>query len=109
MKTARAFGARRMPSATSMHMVVDRYRANLHACRDQHKAGQGVSRVLDPDFPVRPLHDADNDIEGLLRSRRDHDLFGLAPHGAGGLKIVANGFSQFEHAVRIGVAKVLPS
>src|ERR1700686_4928015 len=34
-------------------MSVDRYRANLHARRDERKMGQRVSGILDPDFLVR--------------------------------------------------------
>ena len=90
-------------------MLVDRDRANLRARRDERKTGQGVSRILDPDVLVRPLHDTDDDIDGLLRARGDDDLFGFAAHRTRGLEIVANGLAQFEHAVRIAIAEVMPS
>ena len=90
-------------------MLVDRDRANLRTRRNKRKASQRVSGILDPDFLVRPLHNTDKDIEGLLRARSDHDLFGLAPHRTRGLEIIANGFAQFEHPVRIGIAKVMPA
>src|SRR3984893_19508201 len=89
-------------------MLVDRYRANLGACRDQRKTGQGVTRILDPDFLVRTLHDTDNDIDGLLGACGDHDLFGLAPHATRGLQIITNRPAQFQHALRIAIAKVMP-
>ena len=98
MKTARAFGARRMPSATLMPYWSTGTGANLRARRDERKTGQRVTRIFDPDFLVRPLHDTGNDIDGLLRARSDYDLFGLAPHRTCGLKIVSNGLAQFQHA-----------
>src|SRR6202035_3356831 len=90
-------------------MLIDRYRAHLRARRDERKAGQRVSRILDPDFLVRPRHDTGHDIDGLLRARRDDDLFGLAADCARGPEIVANGLAQIEHAVRIAIAEVMPS
>ena len=54
------------------------------------------------------MHDTGNDIDGLLGARSDHDLFGLAPHSTRGLKIITNGFTQFQRAVRVAIAKVIP-
>ena len=88
-------------------LLVDRNRANLRARCDKRKAGQGVSWIFDPDCLVPPLHDADDDIKGLLRARGDDDLLGVAPHSARSLEVGAHGLAQFEHAVRIGVAQVM--
>src|ERR1700730_14313483 len=74
-------------------VLVNRYRANLRARRDERKAGQSVSWIFDPDFLVWSLQDPDNNIDRLLRARRDHDLFGFAPHGARGPKIVTDGLA----------------
>src|ERR1700674_4278067 len=84
-------------------MLVDRYGANLRARSDERKTGQRVAWILDPDFLVRTLHDAGNDIDGLLGARGDHDVFGLAPHPTCGLKIITNGLAQFQHAVRVAI------
>ena len=76
-------------------IVVDRYGANLHTCRDERKTSQRVTWIFNPDFFVCTLYDAGNDIDGLLGARSDHDLFGLAPHSTSCLKIITNGFTQF--------------
>jgi hypothetical protein len=55
-----------MPSATLNAMPVDGDGANLRACRDERKTGQGITRILDPDLLLRTLHDADHDIDSLL-------------------------------------------
>jgi hypothetical protein len=89
-------------------ILVDRYGANLRACRDERKTGQRVTWIFDPDFFLRTLYDTGNDIDGLLGARSDHDLFGLAPHSTSGLKIITNGLTQFQHAMRVTIAKVMP-
>src|SRR5258708_9000683 len=89
-------------------MLVDRYGANLRACGDERKTGQGVTRIFDPDFLVGTLHDTGNDIDRLLGARSDHNLFGLAPHATCGLKIITNRLTQFQHAVWVAIAKVMP-
>ena len=108
MKTARAFGARRMPSVTSTPCwstgTGQTFTPAATSTR-RVKAYPGSSIQTSLSGPC--MH-TDHDVEGLLGSRGDHDLFGVTPHGAGGPKIITNGFSQSEHAARIGVAKVLP-
>jgi nitroimidazol reductase NimA-like FMN-containing flavoprotein (pyridoxamine 5'-phosphate oxidase superfamily) len=89
--------------------LVDRYGPNLRACGDESKTGQRVTRIFDPDFLVRPLHDTDNDIDGLLRARSDYDLFGLATNRTCGPQAVSNGLAQFQHAAWIGIAEVMSS
>src|ERR1700692_1710631 len=89
-------------------MLVDRYRANLRACRDERKTGQRVTWIFDPDFLVRTLHDTGNDIDGLMRARSDNHLFGLAAHSPCGAKIITNGLTQFPHAAWVAIAKVMP-
>ena len=89
--------------------LVDRYGPNLRACGDESKTGQRVTRIFDPDFLVRTLHDAGNDIDSLLGARGDDDLFGLATNRTCGPQVVSNGLAQFEHAAWIGIAEVMSS
>src|SRR4051812_5052157 len=88
-------------------MLVDRYWANLRACRNERKPGQGITWIFDPNVCVSTLHDAGNDIDSLLRARSYYYLFWSTLHSTRDLKIVTNGVAQVQHALRIAVTKVM--
>ena len=85
---------------------IDGNRMDRRAGGEQGLPRQRINGIFDPDLPVPVRQDPDDDVDRLLRSRRDHDLFGIAFHRAGGLQIIADGFSKFDRSARVGIAKM---
>ena len=104
--TARAFGADFDPCADVDALPLDRNRPDRRAGREQGLSRQGIAGVFDPNLFVHARKDSDDDVDRLLRSCRDHDLIGVASHGAGGLQVIADGLSKLDRSARVGISKM---
>ena len=87
-------------------LAIDGNRMDRRAGGQQGLSRQRITGIFNPDLPVAIWKDADDDVDRLLRSRRDHDLFGIASHRPGRLQVFADRLSKLDRSARVGISKM---